>query len=52
MHSFTERAARHSHTDLLGKEVRSCVDGLADIIVSSEGKDLGSAAGPHRPAVQ
>lgn len=38
--------------DSLEDEVWSCVSALADIIVCSEGEDLGPAAGPHRPAVQ
>lgn len=38
--------------DSLEDEVWSRISALADIVVCSEGEDLGPAASPHRPAVQ
>lgn len=37
--------------DSLRDEVRSRVNGPADVVVGAEGEDLGPAAGPHTPAV-
>lgn len=42
--------SRHD-MDSLEDEVRSGVDGPADVVVGSEGEDPGPAAGPHTPVV-
>lgn len=47
-----ELFCRRTHSDSLEAEVGSRVDGLADVVVDGEGKDLCSTPGPHRPAVQ